>query len=71
MIGDIKMTEENDKIDQRMFDREMEDIFAQIILACGVRPLKEKVSILLLTVDYIYANNKELEPCFSDEITLH
>jgi len=65
------MTDEIEEMNKMVFDREMEDTFHQIILACGVRPLKEKVTILYLTIDYIYANNKELRPSFDDLITLH
>jgi hypothetical protein len=53
------------------FDREMEDTIHQIILACGIRPLKEKVSLLYLTIDYIFSHNKDLIPSFQDKITLH
>lgn len=65
------MTDKKDKMDQINYDREMEDIFHEIIKACGVRPLKEKVSLLYLTIDYIFANNKELVPHFNDKITVH
>jgi hypothetical protein len=74
-MREIKMTDEYEdeleRMNQIAFDREMEDTFHQIILACGVRPLKEKVSILYLTIDYIFANNKELIPLFTDEVSVH
>lgn len=65
------MTDEIEEMNKIEVDREMEDTFHQIILACGVRPLKEKVSILYLTIDYIFENNKELIPLFGDMVTLH
>lgn len=52
-------------------DKEIEDVIHQIILACGVRPLKEKVSLLYMTIDYIFTHNKELLPLFTEEVTLH
>lgn len=52
-------------------DKETEDTIHQIILACGIRPLKEKVNLLFLTVDYIFFHNKELMPLFTDEVSLH
>lgn len=65
------MTEEAKKEHTLSEAREIEDTIHQIVLACGVRPLKEKVSLLYLTVDYIFEHNKELVPLFCDEITLH
>jgi hypothetical protein len=65
------MTEDTDKMDQIMFERETEDAIAQIILACGKRQLKEKVTLLYLTIDYIFEHNKELIPYFCDEKSLH
>ena len=65
------MTDELEKMSQMAFDREVEDTIHQIILACGVRPLKEKVTLLYLTIDYIFEHNKELIPVFADHITLH
>lgn len=65
------MTETNDDKKKLSEDREIEDTIHQIILACGVRPLKEKVSLLYLAIDYIFEHNKELIPLFCDEITLH
>jgi hypothetical protein len=65
------MTEENDNPGSLSLDREIEDTIHQIILACGIRPLKEKVSLLYLSIDYIFEHNKELMPLFCDEITLH
>lgn len=65
------MTDEIEEMNKIVVDQEMEDTFHQIILACGIRPLKEKVSILYLTIDYIFANNKELIPAFCDEVTIH
>lgn len=65
------MTETNDNKGSLSQDREMEDTIHQIILACGIRPLKEKVSLLYLTIDYIFENNKELIPSFCDEVTIH
>jgi hypothetical protein len=66
-----KMREQMEKMDQIALDREVEDTFGQIILACGVRPLKEKVTLLLLTVDYILENNKQLLQFFKQKETLH
>lgn len=68
---EVTMTEEIDKMNDIAFNREMEDTMCKIILACGVRPLKEKVTLLYLTIDYIFQNNKELVPEFDDEITIH
>jgi len=51
--------------------REIEDRFNQIILACGVCSLQEKVSILIDTINYIFEHNKELIPVFCDEVTIH
>ncbi len=65
------MREKMEKMDQIALDREMEDTFGQIILACGLRPLKEKVTLLLLTIDYIFEHNKELIPSFCDKVTVH
>lgn len=65
------MTETKDDKRSLSEKREEEDLFHQIILACGVRPLKEKVTILYLTIDYIFEHNKELIPAFCDEITIH
>ena len=65
------MTDEIEEMNMMALDKEIEDTIHQIILACGVRPLKEKVTFLHLTIDYIYAHNKELEPSFDDLITLH
>lgn len=57
--------------DMMNLDKEIEGVVFQVIQACGVRPLKEKVSLLYLTIDYIFAHNKELVPLFSDLVTLH
>lgn len=65
------MTETNDNKGSLSQDREMEDTIHQIILACGIRPLKEKVSLLYLSIDYIFEHNKELIPAFCDEVTIH
>jgi len=65
------MTEEKDDKRSLSKDREIEDRIHQIILACGTRPLKEKVSLLYLSIDYIFEHNKELIPDFCDEITFH
>lgn len=65
------MTEEIEKMNRIAFNREMEDTMCKIILACGVRPLKEKVTLLYLTIDYIYDNNKHLIPKPHDKITIH
>jgi len=53
------------------FNREIEDTIGQIILACGSRPLKEKVTLLYLAIDFIFEHNKELIPLFCDEVTVH
>jgi len=65
------MTETNEKEHELNLTRDMEDRIHQIILACGVCPLKEKVSLLYLSIDYIFNHNKELAIQFSDEVTLH
>jgi len=68
------MSEESEEYklrDSLNLSREIEDTIHQIILACGVRPLKEKISLLFLSIDYIYAHNNELIPLFTDTITLH
>lgn len=68
------MIKELDKYGQQemtSLDKEIEDVIHQIILACGVRPLKEKVSLLYMTIDYIFTHNKELLPLFTEEVTLH
>ena len=51
--------------------REFEDRIHQIILACGPLSLKEKVSMLYLSIDYIFEHNPELMPLFTDEISIH
>ena len=55
------MTAENDKQDMINADREIEDRIANIILACGSVPLKDKVSMLYLAISYIFDNNKDIE----------
>ena len=70
MIG-VEMSEEKGKTNLMALDKEIEDTIHGIILACGTRPLKEKVTLLYLTINYIYAHNKELEPSFKDLITIH
>jgi hypothetical protein len=65
------MTEQNDKTGIEDLNRETEDLIHQIILACGKRPLKEKVSFLYLTIDYIFHHNKDLQASFDDKITFH
>ena len=65
------MTEENEKWNDIMLTREIEDTIHQIILACGVRPLKEKVTMLYLSIDYIFEHNKELMPLFCDQVSIH
>lgn len=68
------MTDEQDKYgkqDVMALDKEIEDTIAQIILACGVRPLKEKISLLYLTIEYIFAHNAGIAPLFTDTITFH
>lgn len=60
-----------DEMEQIALEREIEDTMGQIILSCGKRPLKEKVTLLLLTVDYIFANNKELLQLFCNQATIH
>jgi hypothetical protein len=68
------MENENDKYgpqDMTSLDKEIEDVIHQIILACGVRQLKEKVSLLYMTIDYIFTHNKKLLPLFTEEVTLH
>lgn len=65
------MTAEEDKANQIALNREIEDTIHQVILACGVRPLKEKVSILYLTIDYIFQYSKDLSPKLDDKITIH
>lgn len=46
--------------DDMVLEGEIEDTIHQVILACGERPLKEKVTMLYLTVDYIFQHNREL-----------
>lgn len=65
------MTEEIENMKAMALDREIEDTIHQIILACGTRPFKEKVTMLYLTIDYIFEQNKHLIPLFSDLVTLH
>ncbi len=65
------MTETKDDKKTLSQEREIEDTIHQIILACGIRPLKEKVTLLYLTIDYIFEHNKELIPAFCDEVTVH
>lgn len=65
------MTEEIERMSILALEREIEDQIHQIILACGTRPLKEKVTLLYLTIDYIFEHNKEMMPLFSDLITVH
>lgn len=52
--------EQANMADQTPEKNELEPVFLKIIEACGERPLKEKVSIILLAVDYIFDNHKEL-----------
>jgi hypothetical protein len=65
------MTDDYEAQDTLSLNRETEDLIHQIIMACGVRPLKEKVSILYLSIDYIFAHNKDLLSIFCDEVTIH
>jgi len=65
------MTGEEGKISQMEFDIETQETINQIILACGVRPLQEKISLLYLTIDYIFHHNPHLKPKMSDNITIH
>ena len=63
--------EQQDKINEIMLTREIENTIHQIILACGKRPLKEKISLLYLSIDYIFENNKELDFKMFETITFH
>jgi hypothetical protein len=68
------MTEENESYepqDTLNLSKEIEDTIHNIILACGARPLKEKVSLLFLSIDYIYAHNNHLIPLLTDTVSLH
>lgn len=68
------MTEGNESYepqDTLNLSKEIEDTIHNIILACGVRPLKEKVSLLYLSIDYIYAHNNYLIPLLTDTVSLH
>lgn len=65
------MTVRYDYQDLMSLDREIEDQIAQVVMSCGPIPLKEKVSLLFLVIDYIFAHNEDIMPSFEDEITLH
>lgn len=65
------MTEEIQKIEGTFVDGEILETINDIINACGNIPLKQKVSMLFLSIDYIFENNKELMPAFSDRVTIH
>ncbi len=65
------MTETNDNDKVVYLNKDDEDMIHQIIMACGKRPLKEKVSLLYLSVDYIFQHNKELQEQLSETVTLH
>lgn len=69
--GGNKVTKEIDKMNMIALNREIEDTIHQIILACGVRSLKEKVTLLYLTIDYIFDHNPCLKPSLTDEIIIH
>lgn len=58
-------------LDPMRLDKEIENTIFGIIKACGVRPLKEIVSLLYLAIDYIFSHNKELSPSFDDDVTFH
>lgn len=65
------MNDQIEKMNEIILTREVEDTIGQIILACGIRPLKEKVTLLYLTIDYIFEHNVELRPVFCDEVIIH
>ena len=65
------MAEYKENISTLSIDREMEDRLGQIILACGNCSVKEKVSLLYLSIEFIFEHNKELIPVLCDEASIH
>ena len=49
----------------------LEKTFQDILDACGDRTVKEKISLLHLTIDHLYRNNKEYVHLSEDQVSVH
>lgn len=61
------MTDMKDKEIKGVHVIDVDEIIQKILLACGDCSVKEKVTLLFKTIDFLFENNPELIPAFTGE----
>jgi len=65
------MTETKTAIGNVKESNELDAIFGDILQACGNRTMKEKISILYLTIDHIFQQHPEYSHLLDEKVIIH